>query len=104
MAHGMDDSIIESDCKEIASAPAAPETVSLQCQAGEVKAVRGGNSRASLFCNFSRRVNHDLPLRNITRVQPWRVSIPAKDAAFSNFSFSAPGLKMMRLGLALRMP
>jgi hypothetical protein len=79
MAHGMDDLIIESDCKEIALAPAASETVSLQCQAGEVRAVRGGNSRASLFSNFSMRVNPNLPLRNITRVQPWRVSIPAQN-------------------------
>ena len=45
MAHGMDDIIIESDCKEFAFAPAAPETLSLQCQAGEVRAVRGGNSQ-----------------------------------------------------------
>jgi hypothetical protein len=35
MAHGMDDLIIESDCKEIASAPAASETVRTWTGVGE---------------------------------------------------------------------
>jgi hypothetical protein len=49
------------DCKEIAFAPVASETGSLQCQAGEVRAVRGGNAHASLFCDFNRRVNEKVP-------------------------------------------
>ena len=35
----------------------------------------GGNLYASLFCNFSRRVNQKVPAPSITRVQPWRVSM-----------------------------
>ena len=58
--------------------PAAPENVSLQFRAGEVRAVGGGNLHASLFCNFSRHVNHNLPAPIITRVQPWRVSMNAE--------------------------
>ena len=70
-------------CKEFAFASAAPETGSLQFQAGEARAVRGGNSHVSLFFNFSRRVNHNLSLRTITRVQPWRFpASPSKDAMF----------------------
>jgi hypothetical protein len=34
-------------------------------------------------------------------VQSFTVLIPAEDAAFANAAFSAPRLKMMRLGLAL---
>jgi hypothetical protein len=37
-----------------------------QCQAGEVRAVRGGNLHPSLFCNFSRRVNQKVPDPTIT--------------------------------------
>jgi hypothetical protein len=48
------------------------------------------------------RASQKVPNPSITKVQSLTVLIPTDEAACASSSFSASGLKMMRMGLALR--